>query len=1574
MKSLLNFLFVLLSITLLAQPKVLPPTFDSFGDEITLRVSSENSSVSYFDATIEYYGALNDGCGSDASAPFPDISEIIRLNREGSTDVFSGTGLYFTYQNVHIRIRFQGKDASGNNVSGENPEVFETDLLGLASCGCFDNTINELNTFLSAQTMLIGGGNVFIPSNISGNPQYTQYHYVWTYPSDWELIDYEGPRATFNIGNEPGEVAVRAVNPCTGQESVKVSYFAKVDQTITFNTLASVELDDPDFDLSATATSGLPVSYASSNTSVATVDGSTVSIVGAGSTTITASQSGNGSYNAAPNVMRVLTVNKANQTISFDSFQDIKYSDGGQLLTATASSGLQVTYSSSNPSIANINNGQVFPQGVGTVNITASQSGGADYNPAPDVVRSLTVLKGDQTISFDPINGSFNVNNNSFGISADASSLLDVQFSSSDESVATISGSIVNIEGAGTTTITASQPGNSLYNPAPTVSQEVTVNKLSQDVTVPDLSLNPYTFNQSPGPFQVLNTSGLDEMTFESSDESVFTIKTVSPAGGGFFWVTLEIVGAGSATLTATQPGNETYESASASSEVIVEKDDQLITFFDPSPVFADAPDFQISATAESGEPVTFTSSNPAVATVDGTTVSIVGGGTTNLIASQGGNQNYNPAEDVIRELTVMKVVQSISFNTDLPIFADFGEGPFSIAPTASSGLPVTLEVNDENIITIENGSIILQGVGNGIITATQAGNDIYLPQTNQIDIDIYQATQSITFDLLEDKQFGDADFDLTASSTSGLPIVYTSGNESVATVDGNTVTIVGVGSTLISANQPGNANYQAAGERSRTLTVEKADQTISFSALDPKTFGDPDFTLGATSSSGLSISYLSSNLSVATIEGNTISIVGAGSSVITASQTGNASFTPATEVTQTLNVSKANQTISFPAIASRPIDDDPFNLEAVSTSGLPITYSSADESVATISGSTVTIVGVGTTTITANQAGNANYNPAGSTDQTFTVTLLNQTISFTNISTRTFGDDDFDLTATASSGLPVSFDSSDETIVSINGSTVSIIKPGAVTITASQAGNSSYEAAESVDKTLLIEKVNQNITFEDLSDKVFGDSDFELQATSSSGLSVSYLSSDASIASVSGSTVSIQKAGTVTITARQTGDEFYNTATEVERTFMISKADQMILFEALSEKSFGDEGFDLSASASSGLPITYSSSDESIASISGTTVSLLKVGSVTITASQTGDDSYEAAMEVENSLVINKANQSITFEPLSNKTVGDTNFDLEATASSGLPVTYSTTDTDIITITESTITILAAGTATITASQEGDENYNVAEDVVQELVIQGEETATKSIQEITFSAISSKTYGDPEFDLSATASSGLDVVFSSSDESIVIIEDNKASILAAGTVSITASQAGNDSFEPVQSSQQLIIVKADQAISLDGMPENGLTTDEEFIITATATSGLEVSLEISGPGLQDNNTISASGAGTIVITASQSGNSNYNAAETVIVNIEVSEAVVSSLDNDIQLRVYPNPVSNYLYIEGIKLETRISLFDLNGKLLLHKSYNTQPLDLQLIPGGQYLIKMESPENVISRRIIVERN
>lgn len=246
------------------------------------------------------------------------------------------------------------------------------------------------------------------------------------------------------------------------------------------------------------------------------------------------------------------------------------------------------------------------------------------------------------------------------------------------------------------------------------------------------------------------------------------------------------------------------------------------------------------------------------------------------------------------------------------------GDADYAPSATASSGLAVRFESSNTSVASIVDGKIHIIGVGNTTITAFQDGDATYeaatsVPQTLSVSASL--TAQTITFNALSAKTTGDAPFDLSATASSNLTVTYTSSNPAVAAVLGNTVTIVGGGTTDITASQSGNSTYAAASNVIQTLTVNKQNQTITFGALSSKTDADASFSVSQSSTSGLPVTLTSSNTAVALVSGSKITIVGAGTSTITASQAGNTIYNAATSVPQTLTVSSvmaANQNLLF--------------------------------------------------------------------------------------------------------------------------------------------------------------------------------------------------------------------------------------------------------------------------------------------------------------------------------------------------------------------------------------------------------------------------------------------------------------------------------------------------------------------------------------------------------------------------------------------------------------------------------------------------------------------------------------
>nr|HPI55139.1 CARDB domain-containing protein [Chitinophagaceae bacterium] len=129
---------------------------------------------------------------------------------------------------------------------------------------------------------------------------------------------------------------------------------------------------------------------------------------------------------------------------------------------------------------------------------------------------------------------------------------------------------------------------------------------------------------------------------------------------------------------------------------------------------------------------------------------------------------------------------------------------------TATSSLPVSFNVISGNGF-LQNDTLVLTGLGSIILQANQSGNINYAAAIPAYDtLDITQGAQQITFNPIGSKILGEAPFVLNATSSSGLPIVYTilSGP---ATLTGSVITLTGAGTISVRASQNGNMNFAAA-------------------------------------------------------------------------------------------------------------------------------------------------------------------------------------------------------------------------------------------------------------------------------------------------------------------------------------------------------------------------------------------------------------------------------------------------------------------------------------------------------------------------------------------------------------------------------------------------------------------------------------------------------------------------------------------------------------------------------------------------------------------------------------------
>jgi sugar lactone lactonase YvrE len=327
----------------------------------------------------------------------------------------------------------------------------------------------------------------------------------------------------------------------------------------------------------------------------------------------------------------------------------------------------------------------------------------------------------------------------------------------------------------------------------------------------------------------------------------------------------------------------------------------------------------------------------------------------------------------------------------------------------------------------------------------------------------------------------------------SGNPVIFTvdAASTGAGTITNNVLTVTQAGTIVIDANQAAGANagtyYMAATQAQLSLTVQQASQTLTFlPPLTPVTYAPGlKFALSATpgiTGNPVVFTVDSSSTATATISSNILTVTGAGNLVIDANEAGTVNYAAAAQEQQTVMVNQATQAISFvpPAAAihyvpnpvasvcSAPnvgvnVNCNQITLVATGgASGKPVVFTVDKTSTATasISGTTLTFASTGNVVVDANQASNNNYLAAPQVQETIAIlpALTTQTINFVNPGTLVAGNT-FTLTATSTSGLPVSYTAAPSSVCTVSGSVVSAVAAGTCTVTAFQPGDNTYFA-----------------------------------------------------------------------------------------------------------------------------------------------------------------------------------------------------------------------------------------------------------------------------------------------------------------------------------------------------------------------------------------------------------------------------------------------------------------------------------------------------------------------------------
>ena len=296
---------------------------------------------------------------------------------------------------------------------------------------------------------------------------------------------------------------------------------------------------------------------------------------------------------------------------------------------------------------------------------------------------------------------------------------------------------------------------------------------------------------------------------------------------------------------------------------------------------------FNVAATASSGLDVAITTTGGCDGSGSGSATITMTSGTAACVVhyNQSGDDDYNAAPEVTSNTTASPADQTIEVTMDAPPTATFNSS-FGVAATASSGLLVSITTGD---------GCTGSGSGSATITMT-SGTTACVVHYNQPGSNNYSAAPeetSTTSAVLADQTIQvttaaptsaafNSTFNVAATASSGFAVaIATTGGCNGSGSGSATITMTsGTTACVVHYNQSGNGNYNAAPEVTASVTALKTTQTIGFASLANRKLNQSPFTVNATASSGLLVTFTTTTPAICQsggANGDTITLIAVG-------------------------------------------------------------------------------------------------------------------------------------------------------------------------------------------------------------------------------------------------------------------------------------------------------------------------------------------------------------------------------------------------------------------------------------------------------------------------------------------------------------------------------------------------------------------------------------------------------------------------------------------------------------------------------------------------------------------------
>ena len=804
------------------------------------------------------------------------------------------------------------------------------------------------------------------------------------------------------------------------------------------------------------------VTWSSSNTSVATVKQGVVTALKEGTVEITATTADGTNLSAVckftikpdPDLLAAyVQLNKTSVSL---------YANETTTLVATVypvtAVNKKVTWSSSNTSVATVSStGVVTAKSVGSATITATTTDGTNKTATCQVSVYATPATG---ISLNKTSATLKVNETvtlSATVTPTSATNRKVSWKSSDESVATVSSTgVVTAKSIGNANITATTTDGTNISATCKVSVvETPATGISLNKTAATLKANQtvsLTATVTP------STATNKKVSWKSSDESVAAVSSDGV-------VTAFKVGTTNITATTTDGTN-----LSATCQVTVEATLATGISLNKKAVTLEVDDNEtltvtVTPSDASNKKVNWKSSNTSVATVSSTgVVTAKAVGTANITATTTDGTSLSATCKVtveptlVTSLSLNKSVATLKTNETITLIAN-------VFPTAAQNRTVTWSSSDTSVATVSSeGVVTALKVGTATITATTTDGSnltatckVTVVETPATGISLNKTTAS-----LKANETVTLTATVTPSTTTNKSVIWTSSDETVATVKDGVVTAHKVGTANIIVTTTDGSNLSAT---CKVTVVETLATGISLDKTTATLKASEIVTLTATvtpsTATNKNVTWSSSNETVATVKDGVVTAHKVGTATIIATTADGSNLTATCQVTveatiaKTMTLDKTNVTLkateSVTLIA---------NITPESTTNKELSWISSDESVATVKDGVVTAHKVGTANIIVTTTDGSNLtaickvNVERTSAETLTLDKTNVTLKATETVTIIAN-----ITPANTTNKELSWISSDESVATVKDGVVTAHKIGTANIIVTTTDGSNLTA-----------------------------------------------------------------------------------------------------------------------------------------------------------------------------------------------------------------------------------------------------------------------------------------------------------------------------------------------------------------------------------------------------------------------------------------------------------------------------------------------------------------------------------